>query len=314
MENLNKFVSSRGLLRSCTLHSEEPQSSSPLLHHLPTFNPASNFSVYVCTDALEKFAVKYFPRFSSGFTLVSGDSDLAVDERLLQSPFIEGMVSDCRLTSWFAQNLALSNEKLFPIPIGLDYHTAWERPGHWSIGKISPLAQELILEDIARQSRSIEERFGLAYCNWHFSIKHGDRRHLFEIVDKRICFFEQNRLPRRASWQRQAEFMFTLSPEGIGFDCHRTWETLVLGGIPIVKRTPISNLFEDLPVLIVEDWGDVKKTLMEDFINTALKKKFNFSKLFLLYWQQKIHHSNQRPPLDFMHIKTFRELLWSNRY
>jgi hypothetical protein len=50
---------------------------------------------------------------------------------------------------------------------------------------------------------------------------------------------------------------FVLSPAGNGFDCHRTWESMYLGAIPIVRRAhwPFINL--NLPVLLIDEWEDL---------------------------------------------------------
>jgi hypothetical protein len=54
---------------------------------------------------------------------------------------------------------------------------------------------------------------------------------------------------------------FVLSPPGNGADCHRTWEAIYLGAIPIVlkKYWPFGHL--DLPVVIVEDWSEIPKLI-----------------------------------------------------
>lgn len=54
---------------------------------------------------------------------------------------------------------------------------------------------------------------------------------------------------------------FVLSPPGNGADCHRTWEAIYLGAIPIVlkKYWPFSHL--GLPVLAVEDWSEIPKLI-----------------------------------------------------
>ena len=54
------------------------------------------------------------------------------------------------------------------------------------------------------------------------------------------------------SWKNQTDYMFCLSLQGYGIDCHRTYETLVLGSIPIVNRNSISLLFENLSVIIID--------------------------------------------------------------
>jgi hypothetical protein len=51
---------------------------------------------------------------------------------------------------------------------------------------------------------------------------------------------------------------FVLCPEGNGIDTHRLWETLYMGGTPIVKRNKyMSSLFDQLPVVQVQDWEDL---------------------------------------------------------
>jgi hypothetical protein len=54
---------------------------------------------------------------------------------------------------------------------------------------------------------------------------------------------------------------FVLSPPGNGVDCHRTWEAIYLGAIPIVlsKYWPFHHL--DLPVLVVEDWSEIPELI-----------------------------------------------------
>lgn len=45
---------------------------------------------------------------------------------------------------------------------------------------------------------------------------------------------------------------FWLSPRGNGWDCHRTWEPLRLGRVPIIS-VRLKPLFHGLPVVFVED-------------------------------------------------------------
>jgi hypothetical protein len=54
-----------------------------------------------------------------------------------------------------------------------------------------------------------------------------------------------------------ADSKFVLSPAGNGFDCHRTWEALYLGAIPIVRRVHWPFRDKQLPVLVVNEWEDL---------------------------------------------------------
>ncbi len=50
---------------------------------------------------------------------------------------------------------------------------------------------------------------------------------------------------------------FVLSPPGNGPDCHRTWEAIYLGAVPIVHATAWPFKDFDLPVIVLEDWGSL---------------------------------------------------------
>ena len=80
-----------------------------------------------------------------------------------------------------------------------------------------------------------------------------------------------------------------ISPHGNGLDCHRTWEALCLGCIPIVKKSGIcEDLFYKLPVLIVDNWKDVKVELLKRTIDKFRNTTFNYEKLTLKYWMDNI--------------------------
>lgn len=56
-----------------------------------------------------------------------------------------------------------------------------------------------------------------------------------------------------------------------------------------MKKSQISYLFEDLPVLIVENWEDISENLLESTIKDFKAKKFNFEKLSLSYWTKQFN-------------------------
>ena len=87
-------------------------------------------------------------------------------------------------------------------------------------------------------------------------------------------FYEEKRTTRKQTWETQRKYAFVISPHGNGYDCHRTWEALILGCIPVVKTSPLDVLFKDLPVLILKDWKELTKQLMEKTIQD-FKNKYN---------------------------------------
>jgi len=308
MEHFTSLVGSRGILKSCDAHNLEPISSNPQIDADILDRLRHGGSVYVCTDALSVFAEHYLPRISSPFTLVSGDSDVPVDAALLANPAMQRLLASPLLQQWHAQNLAHQHPKLHALPIGLDYHTMWARPGLWGLTAISPMAQENALINTLAGSPEFTQRYLSAYCNWHFAMGRGDRQECHDRIDKSVCFFEPHAVPRQSTWLRQSECMFVLSPEGAGMDCHRTWEALLLGCVPIVKRNALTKLFAQLPVLVVEDWNEVRHETLLHYAQGLGHRQFDFSALFREHWIRKIAGSHTVAMMP-MRFADFRKML-----
>ena len=104
-----------------------------------------------------------------------------------------------------------------------------------------------------------------------------------ELITQQTTF-----LPRTQTWRNMTEFAFVLSPFGNGMDCHRTWEALLCGCIPIVRSSVFNELFEGLPVLIVEKWTDISLqllvTALADFKDKREKNELKYEKLELSYY------------------------------
>ena len=312
MENYLSIVSSRGILRSCNIHSKAPRSSYPILDFQPsTLYPGG--SIYVCTDALEDFVARLLPNLNNPFVLVSGDSDRPIDDALLATDPIRSLLNSPLLIRWFAQNLLTEQRNLFHLPIGLDYHTAWERPSIFEINPISPFAQERVLLQQLDESPPIERRNVAAYCNWSLTANRGDRMECLQKVGKDTLFVETQRLERHITWARQAKFAFVASPAGEGADCHRTWEAIMTGSIPIVKLGGLSPLFDVLPVAKVRDWSEVTKEWLQNILEEFTVRRFDFTPLFLGYWQKRLQ-GVEPEPLALMTIAEFRHFITARAF
>lgn len=282
-ETLCKYVSSRGILKSCDIHDTSPISSSSLIRNYIPSEIKDGSTIYICTPAIPTF-LKIFEQTTSKFILVTGDCDVeAINMFETHQDFFKFLESD-NLIHWYAQNMVVLHPKITQIPIGLDYHTLSERD-HECGPKMSPTEQELLLPNTEKY------RYPKAYANFQFTLsgKYGyDRQDAIDQISKELVFYEPRKLKRTQTWERQSKFTFVISPHGNGLDCHRTWEALTIGCIPIVKSSPIDSLYTDLPVLIVRDWSDITQNLMYETISEFKSTEFNYDKLTLDYWVSKI--------------------------
>lgn len=296
-ENNNIYISSRGLLKSCDYYSITPKSSIRQLINYPQLEKIKNIknpSIYICSTAISYFIKTILPLINFPFILVSGDCDETIPQEILTSNNFNNLINNKRIIHWFCQNMTINHPKITKIPIGLDYHTLTQKP-LW--GPITTCKeQEKMLQMIKSKSVPFYNRNIKCYANFHFTMdtKLGyDRIDAYQKINKKIVYYEDNKVSRLITWNKQKDFAFVICPHGGGLDCHRNWEALCLGCIPIVKTSPIDDLYKDLPVLIIKSWEDIDINLLNNTISEFKKKyeknEFNIEKTKLSYWTNLIN-------------------------
>ena len=291
-----KYVSSRGLLKSCERRNKCPESSSRHIDGDILDNLKDYDVVHICCWlSITIFITKYAPTITKKIIIVSNDSDF--DSPIFEKPVGKGdeiakeeilnFINSPFCVHWFTQNCTLFHPKVSAIPIGMDYHT---------FNYVCPSQrQELILTQIKSNAQHWDKRLIKCYGNFHFAMDNKyythERYDCFNHVPKSVCIYEPKRINLDATWINQTKCAFVLCPAGGGLDCHRTWEALILGCIPIVKRfnIPLENVYDDLPVLMVDDWEDVTLDLMLETIAIFNSRQFNYDKLMLKYWVDLIY-------------------------
>ena len=289
-----RYVGSFALLKSATHRSPIPVSDFGGLNPLWYSNLFPGCVLHVCPQALSEF-VKILPQINVPFKLLTNNSDWTIPDDFKDSNVI---LNNHFLIKWFAQNCIGTHEKLVRVPIGLDYHSMrpsekkkriWEQPEKhpWGIKKHAT-EQESDLMSFNRSPFWIRQV--KAYANFHLALKTGygekryvqDRKDAMKIPSNLV--FYQSWEYRNVCWQNMSQYAFVISPQGNGLDCHRTWEALCLGCIPIVK-SGLDSLFDDLPVWIVNDWSEVTQENMVKKIEEFRNKTFKYEKLTLAYWR-----------------------------
>jgi len=295
MENNCIFISSRGILKSCSFHSKNPKSDcdndSSYLYDMLN-NQYENMSIYVCSKLLIYFIDKILPHINYKFVLVSGDSDSTVPDGLYENYKLLQLIETDKVVKWFCQNIIIEHSKVFQLPIGLDYHTIYINPNkNWRLeGEPTlPIHQEQILFNIKKMSKPFNDRKNKIYVNFTMADLWYQRKESIRIIPKELLEINNNFTPRTHNWEITSNYKFVLSPFGNGMDCHRTWEILCLGCIPIMKASQFKQMFEDLPVLNVNEWSDITDELLENTIKDFNKKVFNYDKLELNYWKSLIN-------------------------
>jgi hypothetical protein len=290
------IVCSRGIVKMCERHNKILNSSTRQIDEEIFTNLKDYTVVHLCSWlSISIFATKYAPNIKNKIILVTNDSDF--DAPVFDKPVGKGdeinkegilnFLNSEYCVVWFTQNCTLNHPKVIPIPIGMDYHTFSRQ--------LSPFKQEQTLLKIKQKSIPFYERKVQCYGNYHFSMDNkyytSDRYDCLKSVKPSLTYYEKNPVNRNQTWENQSIYAFVLSPAGGGLDCHRTWEAIALGCIPIVKRwnLPIDMVYDDLPVLIVNEWADITEELLTNTIREFKERQFNYNKLFLKYWVNLIY-------------------------
>eukprot|EP01013_Petalomonas_cantuscygni_P009829 TRINITY_DN2274_c0_g1_i1.p1 TRINITY_DN2274_c0_g1~~TRINITY_DN2274_c0_g1_i1.p1 ORF type:complete len:483 (-),score=78.88 TRINITY_DN2274_c0_g1_i1:23-1471(-) len=192
-----------------------------------------------------EFVKHVLPSMTRPFTLVTTDGDnaqpsaVAGYERLLEHP---------NLVAWYVQNYdGTGHPKLRGVPIGFDLHTPHPKFRQFDAGFAQ--AREVRQRHLGRP-----RTFGVLFDAMGTS--HGER---WVAAQQLECtpHMHFGRMPPTDLWEEYGTWTFGVSPRGNGLDCHRTWEMIYMGMVPIVKSSSIDVLFDGLPVLIVKEWRDV---------------------------------------------------------
>lgn len=227
--------------------------------------------IFVKTDwgYLENFFSLYHPEIDFPYILLTHNSDHSAP-----GPF-SSYLNDPKLLAWFAQNMeGEPHPKLHPIPIGIA-NKCWEHGNPDIFAAFLPLAKN-------------SNRPFLCYLNFATSTSPKERPYVWNLFARQPWCIVSESKSLSLYLKDLSLSKFVLSPRGNGLDCHRTWEALLMGAIPILHTSSLDPLFSGLPVLLVEDWKVVTESYLNEQYEIIRQKKCDFEKLFITYWIQHV--------------------------
>jgi hypothetical protein len=115
--------------------------------------------------------------------------------------------------------------------------------------------------------------------------------------------------PRKLGLQNYIELLSTTryiwTPPGLGYDCHRNWETLLAGAIPIMERGfGLERTYAYLPVFWIDSYDNLTpEKLVDAFpLFVALRKEFDFSRLRMDYWKSLMMNVSTEKSEDLLRV------------
>ena len=176
--------------------------------------------------------------------------------RNLVDPLFYEIIKIKNIKKIYCQNLNLHSlskhsNKLKHLPIGHCFHNNYNKSGLIESSmenfKFNQKINKLLIpyHNITNESRAQEINF---FKGKTFS-DHADKSNHLSYLEN------------------LSRYKFALSLHGAGVDCHRHWEILSVGSIPLIKSSFLDSLFDDLPVILYKDIAEITENYLSSQYN-----------------------------------------------
>lgn len=215
--------------------------------------------------------INYISNIDEEVIIISHNSDVNINDDTLLS-----ILPNNILRIWCQNYNGSINNIIKPIPIGL------ERKRWFPIEKKQDVIYEYSTKEINKEH--------LVYMN--FNINTNKERIFWKeyFSNKNYVYTEMlgngNNFENYINNVKKSKFV--LSPEGNGIDCHRNWECLEVGSIPIMKRNNFTeSVYSDMPVLLIDDIREIDEKMLNEYLENEYENR-KLDKLSCEYYKKII--------------------------
>ncbi len=206
------------------------------------------------------------------FIIYTGEEDTPIDENIIV-PF--------NVWHIYAVNAIYNNEKITPIPFGL------QRQMNPDDNRL-----EIIKENIDLDVENVTTKYQATkwlYINMAIG-RNSERQPLSKFETNKWCTTRFDNESKFFPYDKYQDFLnelkdhrFVVCPKGHGFDTHRIWETLYMRRVPVMLRHPyFEKLLKGFPVLFVESWDEITwEFLLDNYFRYSLMQTVNLDTLDL---------------------------------
>ena len=253
--------------------------------------------IYVAQDMAAEFFALVAPRIRVPFVVMSshGDSPATcpwfkwgvIDLNLYFdgdcSVFRRRALSLPNLIAWFAVNTDIRHPKLRSIPLGFAYQDHPFMQEYATPVPLLELARKAAFGGGVARDDGKRHRVYVSYMKDSISHRPFARQHAAKKI--RNVRVQTTKLGFEDHLAVMANSAFTVSPQGLGQDCFRTWEALAVGSVPIVERTGIQDAYTGLPVVVIPPGVDGWAGLTDAALDAAAANlTYDMRGIFLCHW------------------------------
>jgi hypothetical protein len=225
-------------------------------------------SIFIYTHDLDIFFNKFFTHLNNDTIIISHNSDEGVDDKFVN------ILNSEKIKKWYCQNRIINHPKLVSIPIGLA-NSRWPHGDQAAITAV-------------RDQHNLKKY--LVYKNFDINTNSHERMRC-DSTTYNNGIQMSSKVDNIQYWQMIRDSVFAISPPGNGIDCHRIWECLFLGTVPVVKYHESFSQFKHLPILFVDNWECVTPAFLKGRVQSYIDKFKKIPELDLQFWKDKINNN-----------------------
>ena len=179
------------------------------------------------------------------------------------------------VVKWFTVNPLIEEDKIQGIPLG--------------VGK------DAARDIFETKTYDVDDKINIAYVNWQdHTLERSQVKQAFIDFDPHWATIVLEPKDYRDYLDELSKHIMGVCPAGNGTDCYRTLESIYLGCIPIVKRSPTINYLDGLPLLIVDNWNEISQaSLKEKYSEIITSSEYSLDKSKLSYWKKQIEETRK---------------------
>jgi hypothetical protein len=290
--------------------------------------------VFVKADFFDFFGKNVLNRIPGKYIIVSHNGDLSAPDgqtdkpsiglpRYVTSYILQREYEKGRLMALHAQNLWWINvtrgDSRPPwahcLPIGFENR-------QYKIGRRIQLYANALREHIVNKrilTAEEREKLPLLLVAFYPKSRVPDRHNVLQTIGAipprgrpkpKNPFYNETDLSHEEWLAAITQHKFVLAPFGHGLDTHRVSEILLMGGIPVMRKSTISSCYDDsdndfngikrgsLPVVILESWKNLTKERLESEWQRLSKipsSHWDYKRVFMYHWLDRIGRSKIKP-------------------
>lgn len=264
------------------------------------------YIIYLSLNAIHYFVTHELPYIKQKFKIITGLSDYIIPyltEEFDSKDYLKILDSQYFI-SWYGINVEINHPKIHTIPIGTARdspipviknkeftYMMWSRGLSMNIYSVNNYLSSVKDSpiDLIKKKKDSDK---LLYINYTTCNSENPNKKSYKFFRKNLDeYFNKTKFVKQSlkNWtcymDEMRDYKFTIDPPGRCPDGYKTFESIIVGTIPIKYTSMSDHLWSNLPVVIISDINQITEEFLNNEYNRIISREdYDFNTLNVSYW------------------------------